>query len=72
MSSKKVTIKMPTLSGDQINVYGQMTAEGDMVHVWTRAQNLGFYRIDRFADQTLTAASLRALFAPSTTGKASA
>ena len=58
--AKKASFPARTKSGETVNVYGEVTADG-MVRVWTKYANYGFYKIERFANNTLTAKTLEAV-----------
>jgi|TARA_R100000482_G_scaffold124710_2_gene78563 hypothetical protein len=60
-AGKKVRTQLTSKSGNSINVYGQLTEEGNYVAAWTASQHLGYFRIERFAGSTLTARTLHDL-----------
>ena len=57
--TKKVSFKTRTRSGDEVNVYGQLTEDGRDVLTWTKFANYGIFRIERFGPKGLTSATLK-------------
>lgn len=57
--SAKARATIAGKNGAPVTVYAEL--HGDTVWMHTAAQNLGGYKIERFTDKTLTAASLRAV-----------
>ncbi|WNM66134.1 hypothetical protein SEA_DEJAVU_118 [Microbacterium Phage DejaVu] len=59
--AKKVSATARTASGREVRVYGELTADGSQVAVWSKAAHHGFYNLSRFDGGTLTASSFRKL-----------
>lgn len=57
--TKKVSFKTRTRSGDDVNVYGQLTEDGRDVLTWTKFANYGIFHIERFGSKGLTSATLK-------------
>lgn len=57
----KARTTLPALNGEPVNVYAQLSDDRQTVHVWTKAQQIGGYRIERFPGSRLTGATLKAV-----------
>ena len=75
--AKKAMFTATSKAGTPLNVYGELVEPNPVldwngndvtpevtnpqVRVWTKYENLGFYNLSRFENETLTAKSLRKL-----------
>lgn len=57
--AKKTSFKWHTQSGEPINVYGELSSDGQSVHTWTKNQLTGIFRIERFGSAGLTSKTLQ-------------
>ena len=57
--AKKTSFKWHTKTGEPINVYGQISDDGQSVFTWTKHQTTGIFRIERFGSAGLTSKTLQ-------------
>lgn len=57
--AKKTSFKWQTKTGEPLNVYGELSKDGLSVFTWTKHQNTGIFRIERFGSRGLTSATLK-------------